>query len=72
MNLRENLSRFLGRSLSAPWKFIGESTTFEKNSINGGFDGMIGGGRFGDGMGDNGSWNGSGRILGSLLSQRGL
>ena len=73
MNLGQNFSRILGRSLSAPCKFIGESIMFAKNSIGGGLSGTMGGGRFEGGFEeDDEIWNGSGRILGNPLPLRGL
>lgn len=52
MNLGQNFSGFLGRSLSGPCKLIGKSTTFAKKATNEGLGGMIGGGKFKCGTGE--------------------
>ena len=72
MNLGNNISGFLGWSLSAPCKLISKSITFTKKANNGGFGGIMGGGWFKDGIEDDEIWNGSGRILGNPLSLQGL
>ena len=52
---------------------ISESTTFSKNAIGGGLGGKISGHKFGGGTEeDDEIWNGSGRIIGILLSLQGL
>ena len=68
MNLGKKFLGFLGRSLSVPYKLIGESTILEKKAIHGGFGRMIGGACFRGGDQDDEIWNGRGRIVGNPLS----
>ncbi len=73
MNLGKIFLGFLGRSLSGPCKLIGESTAFAKKSLDGGFSGKVGGGKFECGIDEgDGIWNATGWIIGIPLSLWGL
>ena len=52
MNLGKKFSGFLGRSLSAPFNLICESTMFSKKAIDGWFGGTMCGAWFGGETGD--------------------